>query len=322
MTDTSNDWTHFDGVDTLKFAIGGVQIFPDDLGAAPGMPVSTPWFVDGVNGSDGNSGQSWDQALKTITAAVAACSAGDTIAIKGTAFNEAVVCNKAGVRFLGIGTGPAQATWTAPTVAGSFCLELAAGYCQVENIKFRPVIYTTSGIPTGILLSGAPYTVIRGCRFQGQPGSYTAIYSPVCNSDNVHIEGCEFLYFNTALHGQAILGVDAGGLSYSGWHVEGCSFNSCVYDIVLPARCGVFAGNSHPIGGIDSTGALGAITTQAVNLSGTNSGGNVVTGCALGGAYTSSLYVGGSAQDSWAGNFAAITATYCPNGVTVPTKPA
>ena len=126
---------------------------------------------------------------------------------------------------------------------------------------------------------------------------------------------------NTSGHGQAILGVEAGGLSYSGWLIQNNRFNSNIVDIDINGRSCVLQGNIHPIGGIDSTGALGAITTKAIDLSGTGSGGNTVTGCSLAGAYTSSLYTGGASQDNWAGNYAAITATYCPNGITVPTKP-
>jgi hypothetical protein len=301
-----------------SLAVTSLSIGGASVSSAPG----TVYFVDGTSGVDAHSGLSWATAFLTIGQAVSTCSAGDTIAIKGTTFSEAVTCSKIGVKFVGVGTGPAQATWTAPTVAASFCLKMMANSILVENIKFKPVIYVTSGVPSAILLSGANYGIIRKCRFQGQAGSYTAIYSPTCDSDNVVIEGNEFLYMNTSGHGQAILGVEAGGLSYSGWVIKNNRFNSCIVDIDINGRACCLQGNIHPIGGIDSTGALGAITTTAIDLSGTSSGANTVTGCSLAGAYTSSLYTGGASQDNWAGNYAAITTTYCPNGITVPVKPA
>jgi hypothetical protein len=303
-------------------------LYPKPLVEYAGLPGvlrshgSKVWYVDSANGDDDYNGLTWASPLKTIAAAVEACSAGDTILLKGT-FSEAVTCSKAGVSFIGIGTTPRQTSWTAPTVAGSWCLKLAAAYCHVENIYFKPVIYTSSGIPSGIYLSGANWTTIKGCRFQGQTGSYKAIYSPVCDSDNVHIQGCQFYYMNTATHGAAIFGVEAGGLSYSGWLIEDCDFNSCTTDIDINGRACVLRRNTHPIGGITAAGAVNAaVTGTAIDLSGTSSGGNTVTGCSLAGAYTSTLYIGGAAGDNWAGNFAAITSTYCPNGITVPTKPA
>ena len=287
-----------------------------------GVHPGKVWFVDSVNGVDTYNGATWSQAFKTIAVAVAACDAGDTIFIKGT-FSEAVTCSKAGVRFIGAGANPRSASWTAPTVAGSFCLKLAAAYCHVENIYFKPVIYVSSGIPSAIRLSGANWTTIKGCRFQGQTGSYKAVYSPVCDSDNVHISGCEFFYMNTATDGAAIFGAEAGGLSYSGWVIEDCDFNSCTTDIDINGRACILRRNTHPIGGITAAGAVNAaVTGVAIDLSGTSSGGNTVTGCALAGAYTSTLYVGGAAGDNWAGNYAAITTTYCPHGVTLPAKPA
>ena len=59
-----------------------------------------------------------------------------------------------------------------------------------------------------------------GCRFQGQTGSYNAIYAPTATSDNVHIVGNEFYDLNTAGNGCGILGVEAGGLSFSGWQIR------------------------------------------------------------------------------------------------------
>jgi hypothetical protein len=214
----------------------------------------------------------------TIALAVAAASAGDTIEIAGT-FDEEVTCSTAGIRFVGVGTGPKQASW-AYTTADGWCLKLAANYCSVENIYFKPSIYA-SGLPTAIYLSAANWAYIKNCRFQGQAGSYYGIYSPVCNSDNVHILGCEFMYFNTATEGCAIKGVEAGGLSYSGWHIENCDFSSNTKDIDINGRCCVLRGNVHPIGGITAAGAVNAAVTTpcAIDLSGTSSGGNIVTLC-------------------------------------------
>ena len=321
----------YDLVDAIADALGpqpeGVYAtISDRIGALDGLDRAggKTWLVIPAVGSDSGNG-SLSAPLGTITAATAYASAGDTIGLLGTTFSEAVTCTKAGLRYVGIGTGPAQTVWTAPTVAGSFCLKLSAASCLLDNIKIKPVVYTTSGVPSGILLdTTASYTKMRGVRFQGQTGSYVAVYSPAAGADNVQVLGCEFLYMNTAAHGQAILGVDAGGLNYSGWHIEGCFFNSNLTHIDISGRSCCIRGNTFNVGGIGTDGAVNAsLTTKCIDLSGTNSGANQVgPGNSFDGAYTSSLYTGGAAGDNWAGNFAAITATYCPNGITVPTKPA
>lgn len=271
------------------------------LGAIPRSTL----YVDSATGSDSNNGSSWDDPLLTITAAVAAAEADGTILIRGS-FNEAVTSSLSGLRILGVGTGPKRAQWTAPTVAGSWCLKLAADYQQVGNIYFRPVTYTTSGIPSGIHLAGANWASIYGCRFHGKTGSYKAIYSPAADSDNVHIQDNEFYYLNTATHGAGIWLVEAGGLSYSGWQIRRNVFSSCVTAISMAARACVLEGNHILINGVTAAGALDAVCTLGINLRGANNaasnGANAVHGNYLGGTYSESLYKD-AANDDWAGNF-------------------
>ena len=277
--------------------------------------------VDSVSGDDGYDGLSWKHAFKTIAAAVAASAAGDTIICSGS-FSEAVTISLAGLRIVGATGNPADAVWTAPTVAGSFCAYVNAANVQISGFKFRPVIYTTSGIPSAIKLGAAPYAKISGNRFQGQAGSYAAIYSPAATCDNVEISDNEFIYMNTATYGYAIQCVAAGGLTYSNWQILRNVFNSCVNDILLPARCCILDGNRHCYYGISAAGVVGAVTTGAtgagINLSGTGSGGNIVCNCVLGAAaYTLANYTPGASSDAWMGNKAAITATTCAYGTTV-----
>lgn len=275
------------------------------------------WYVDSVNGTAGKSGKSWSQAKLTIASAVALAAAGDVIAIKGS-FSEAVTCSLAGLTFVGVGTGPVMATWTAPTVAASFCLKLSAANCMVMNIKFKPVIYTTSGIPSAILLdASASYARILRNRFQGQVGSYAAIQCSVpCG--NVEIDGNEFLYMNTVGHGIAIYGVPTAGSAHSAWKITNNIFNSCIADIDIDGRTCLLEGNKHFITGLAANGTFGsAVTVQAIDLSGTDTGANVMTKCTLGGTYNLATYKPGATGDVWMGNFASIVATTAPNGLTV-----
>lgn len=267
------------------------------------------WFVDSVNGTTTADGKTRATALSTIAAAVALASAGDTIYLSGS-FNEAVTCSLAGLRFVGIGTGPKQAIWTAPTVAGSWCLKISAEFVEVRNIYFKPVIYTTSGVPSAIYLTGANWAQIKDCRFQGQTGSYKAIYAPAADCDNVHIKNCEFFYLNTATHGAAIWGVNAGGVQFSGWVIEGCKFHSCLTAIKASMRCGTIKNCEFVEYGVNPAGAVAQLMSLGIDLSGTdgtNSGCNVVTGCNLGGTYNATLYKVGATGDQWAGNFNVLT---------------
>jgi hypothetical protein len=270
------------------------------------------WYVNSANATAGD-GKTWDRAFTTIAAAVAACAAGDTILIQGS-FNEAVTCSTAGVRIKGVGSGSSRAVWAAPTVAGSWCLKIAAAGVLVENIKFKPVIYTTSGVPSAINLStGCDYSIIRGCRFQGQALSRKAIYASV-NCSNITIEDNEFIYMNTLTHGCAIYSANLAGA----WRILNNDFNSNVADIAIIARFCLLYGNVHHIGGLTAAGIpAAAVTGQAIDLSGTDSGGNVMTQCTLGGTYNLATYKPSANYDQWMGNYASIVATRAPNGTTV-----
>jgi len=261
------------------------------------------WYADSVNGNDNYSGKNWDVATATIAAAYALCSAGDTIALFGS-FSENVVCAKAGVTFIGMGTGYGQARWTG--AADTIALSITAAYVSVYNIRFSVPAYD-SGLPSAIQLGSADYAKIIGNRFQGKAASWNAIYSPVANSDNVEIIGNEFLYMNTVTYGCGILGVEASGAGYSGWKIIKNTFHSCVIAVDILARGCTVYGNTIAEYGVAATGAIGAVLAMGIDLSGTDSGANMVWGNQLGGTYSATLYVVGASGDQWAGNYNVLT---------------
>jgi hypothetical protein len=273
-------------------------------------PLGKILFVDSVNGSNGNNGDSPRHPLASMTQAVALADAGDTILFKGS-ITEAVTVSLAGLKIIGVGTGPNQATWTG--AADAVCLTLAAENCEVANIKFRPPAYSASRATCAITLSSASYAFIHHCRFQGKAGSQAAIYSAVANSDNVRIEDCEFIYMNTLTYGAGILGVEAGGLSYSGWQIRRCIFNSCVIGINICGRVCVVEDCVVMESGITAASAVGTVLALGIDLSGTSSGSNVVVGCQLGGTYSATLYKVGAAGDQWYGNYVVTTGVTAAN---------
>ena len=308
----------------MGIGIKAPKVTTDELvvdGVKWGVHPGKVWFVDSVNGVDTYNGATWSQAFKTIAVAVAACDAGDTILIKGS-FSEAVTCSKAGVRFIGAGTGPAEATWThvslVSSAADGWCLKIGANGVLVDNVKFRPPAYVSSGVPTAINFStGSDYSIVRNCRFQGRTGSYNAVYGLV-PVGNITIEGCEFLYLNTAGNGKAIYMPASAGVACSTWQIKNNIFNSCIVDIDIDGRSCLLEGNKHFIVGLkaDNTFAS-AVTVQAIDLSGTDTGANVMTKCTLGGTYNLATYKPGAVGDVWMGNYASVVVDKSPAGVTV-----
>ena len=262
------------------------------------------YCVDSVNGNDGNTGLSWGAPFLTISHAISNAVAGDKILIKGS-FSEAVTVSLAGVALIGVGTGPKMAQWTSATDTKT--LTISANYVAVQNIYFKPPVYTADRATCSIKLSGANYAKILGNRFQGQTGSQIAIHSPVCDSDNVEIMGNDFLYMNTDTYGAAILGVEAGGLSYSGWKICDNRFNSCVIAINVGSRAALITGNTVQEYGVNAAGTVAAVMTLGIDLSGTSSGANSVWANQLGGTYNATLYKVGASGDTWGGNFNVIS---------------
>lgn len=279
----------------------GVTSYGVPVVGSGNIPVTSGnyYFVNGTTGVDGNSGLNAAEATKTIGAAVTKAKTNDVVLVMPGTYSEVVVASVAGVHIIAVGTIH-SVIWTSATDTAS--LTIGASNIEVAGFYFKPPVFT-AGTPTAILLSSANYANIHDNRFQGQTGSYNAIYSPVCNSDNVIIANNDFEYMNTASNGAAILGVEAGGLSYSDWKILGNKFSSCVTAVNINGRVCLVQGNHFLIEGITAAGAIGAVCTLALDLSGTSSGANGVHGNYLGGAYSATLYKVGVTVDDWAGNF-------------------
>jgi len=278
---------------------------------------SNTFYVSAALGSDTSGNGSQSAPFASIGAAVAADLAAVTaggqsgaVVVGPGTYTEAVVVasTQSNLRILAASTTKKPVIWTSAT--DTYTITPGATGVEIAGFYFLAPVYTANVATASIKLSNSNYAYIHDCRFQGQTGSYNAIYSPVCNSDNVRIINNDFEYFNTATNGAAILGVEAGGLSYSDWQIIGNKFSSCVTAVNINGRVCLVQGNHFLIEGITAAGALGAVTTLALDLSGTSSGANGVHGNFLGGTYSSSLYKVGATVDDWAGNFniAGITA--------------
>lgn len=311
------------GGDELVVADGG-QITIESGGRVNGYAFKgTMRFADSTVSASGD-GLSWATAYKTIAEAVAAASAGDTIVMRGS-FTESVTVSTASLTLLGAGTSPRDACYWNP-VAGNdkVNLTLSAAYTRIENVYFRPGPQSSSYSACIAIGTTASHTRILRSRFQGTTGAYYAIYSPATGADNVHIEGNQFFYFNTATYGAAILTAQASPWNaYSGWVIRGNLFQSCVKAITVQARCCLIADNVLVEAGNNASGAIGTVMVDGIILSGNGAecGANIITRNTLGGTYNLATYSpsqsANAGGDCWMGNFAAITVTTAPNGLTV-----
>jgi len=103
------------------------------------------WYVDAGMAASGD-GKTPDTALKTITEAITACSAGDAIGIKAGTYAENVVVNKDAVELWPeIGTIIAPGSGTPLTVSAHYCKVVCTG----GSLRLNPV---ANG--TGMLVSG------------------------------------------------------------------------------------------------------------------------------------------------------------------------
>jgi hypothetical protein len=279
----------------LELSGGNLKIVSGTLISKNDVVVPGNVFYADSSVTASGDGKSWTGAFKTITEGVAAMSAGDILAIKGS-FTEAVTLSLAGCTIVGMGTGPYMARWTG--AADAKCLSITATSCVVANIRFQPPAYS-AGIPCAIYLNGATYTQIRGCRFQGKTGSWYAIYT-TGDCDNSLIEENEFIYMNTATYGTAIK--SAGTADISGIVIRRNRFESNLNHIVAPMKQSMIYENILPAGGLAAAGTYSAtLTVLGIDIHGAASGYNVVTKNHLGSLYHQACYYGGTG-DEWAGN--------------------
>ena len=151
--------------------LGGNTVFyPGDAG--PG----DEYFVDATNGDAANTGQSWEQALITIDAAVNKCIAntGDKIYVAAhhaetLAADSAIDIDVAGIAVIGIRVGNQMPTLTASATAGD--CKLAADNCMIQNLRFVGGIDATTGV---IEVTGDDCAVID-CEYRDSTGQATDI---------------------------------------------------------------------------------------------------------------------------------------------------
>lgn len=156
------------------------------------------YFVDSVNGSNGNDGLSWDSALAGIDAAVGKCTAnnGDFIFVapghnEGITTAGAIDLDVAGITVIGLGTGSLKPTIDFDNTAAS--VVIGADNVRIENIRFRT---SANAVAVGLdIEDGADYAQVINCEF-GFAETATDEFAIAIRTNDASnyalIEGCKF----------------------------------------------------------------------------------------------------------------------------------
>lgn len=197
----------------------GEQIFHDPVTFNQGYSgpngEGNTWFVDGTNGSAGGNGKAWSRAFNTLTLAIAAASAGDTIYITAKAITDAtgdptsyaetviIPLAKSNLSIIGVSRGRTQGGLPQLKIGSgtTAMITVRASGCLIANLG----INGASSLGGGILLDddnstkSAFGTTIVNCHFKncakhatdGRLGG-AIMWSAEGNAWQVLIKGCRF----------------------------------------------------------------------------------------------------------------------------------
>ena len=207
----------------------GSRIYHDPVTFAQGNSgpngEGNVWYVDGTNGTTGGRGKAWSEAFNTISLAVAAASAGDTIYVTAKDISDA--------------TGDPN------SYAETIIIPLAKSNLSIIRISRGR---TQGGLPqikigagtTALLTIRAPGCLIANLGFNGISSTGGGILLDDDNSTksafgtsiiNCHLKNCVGTTADSAVTGGAIMWTTEG----NAWQVliSGCRFYKNVADITL-----------------------------------------------------------------------------------------
>lgn len=328
-----------------------VTQFPNGVGiwgpltGGPGVPLlpagdisyfGKVWFVDTVNGSDGNSGTSPKSAFKTMgrafwvdnssSAGVAGAGArsvvnlerNDTIYFVGTVREQLTtpLLSRSGVALTGVtiigdaGGGPPRdddaAKWTYPAsgaVAGGALLTVSQQGWAVKNFLMTPE--PTSGACVKLPNTGSSVTgegghfLAEGMRFVGIDVTTTYGIQDTQGCGFVVIKGCQFLLLTTGIYNSG-----TSNAVPLGWQVIGNRFIDNTNHIVGSFDSLVFAGNVFVTEATINIDLIAVSAQGATNTVINNVFKNAASDITISDGYT------GSATDQWSNNLATDQAVY------------
>lgn len=179
------------------------------MGAGTSSPLTIPgtngnvWFVDSVNGSNGNGGTDPSQAFGTITHALLVARAGDTIFVMVGTYNEAVVVTTDYIAIVG-------ATWAGygkpdvgPSTTGVPLTVTAQGF-MCRHVRF-------AGNGADVVIQQGNGFAYSDCVFDGDATASKAGLRLLPSSTNTHLTASEGIITDCLFRGNAIgLAFDTG----------------------------------------------------------------------------------------------------------------
>lgn len=256
-------------------------------------------------------GTTWVEAFLTITEAVSAAVAGDTILIAGTDnadsdsdpvndYSESVTipATKPGIRIIGTGNGPEGVKWTVGTAEGVI-LTINAIDCYVANIRFRPngatsgsAIYVAKNTDLSACANG---TIIENCIFRSRVETALAgIHTGGAN--DVQVLNCVFTSVATAV----LQTTSNNAVTYRMIIKDNYVDDKCTNGVILEGRSCLIKNNDF------APGLTVIVQTDAVGAAGQE---NTVTGNTLICASAYETNCSGETTDNWMGNMCSDTAS-------------
>jgi len=286
---------------------------------------STTYFVDTVNGSNNNDGQSFENAYATMAKALSVVATGGKIYFTGDIREQLTGSNTLyDVSIIGVGSlhhpdkltteHPGACMWRMPASGGVETTPLLI--VRGRGWKFFNIFFDGPATAAAVQLVrtaegaseyDASHASFIGCRF-------TTGQNHIENNggvSNITIKGCEFRG-STAV---SIVTVSGAGIAFPlNWKIEDNHF--------MPDN-GFASGNA---GHIDmpmmncviKNNTFGLVVGDAlyIDLSG-GEGGNMVVGNYFAGVYNTADYLKAEASDMWLGNWCTVEAVTAPTGFTI-----
>lgn len=311
---------------------GWLKDINDNFAAVDPKPATT-YFVDTVNGSDSNNGQSFDSAFATMEQALDTVETGGVIYFIGDVREELISSNlKFDITIIGVGSlhhpdlpsasyHPGASMWRPPAspTAATPLLELRGRGWKFINIAFDcPVDAAAVKIiengESGEDEYAGSHAQFLNCLFR--QGQYGVELSGA--GHNILWDGCEFFLMNNA-------GNTGTGIIQTSTTVA-LGFKNTVRNCIFAGNSSIGGNDRHIVAPWQTSHIFNNIfakvegTGKYIDLTGGND--NVVTGNMLGGDYDTGDYVAGT-NDLWFGNWCKVTATTAPDGhsLVVPAAP-
>ncbi len=203
-----------------------------NVGIADWFTTGTLFFVDSNNGAATNNGLTPGQALTTLSAALALCTAnkGDIVFLMpghAETLSAELSISTEGVSVIGLGNGDNKPVITADNTATS--LTLAADNLTLFGIVFQNDVDSQVEV---IDIADAQYARVEQCQFiEGSSKQYLlGISITNAGADNVVIKDCELTCTALGANSAIKIGVVVDRLTIEGCTVIGDYADACIHN--------------------------------------------------------------------------------------------